>query len=852
MLVVVASKEGISSIPIKTEIETFPIRRRPVLLIDIENDLRKSEWFSLVSGAPSVSDTAEALSAGRPSANVLAAITSAASFWRRDQILKAAIPIFVAVAFFAVALGVLGHRSSNAATSRELASEALQNLANGELGGAVVAASTSLRTARTAEALDAAFAVTDAVHGLDRVLFGHSDAIIGLAFDPDDKHLVSLDSTASVFRWVSATGRLDREPVKGMQQMTPWGFAFNSVANRVAVGLLGRGGVHLGDLKTLQPIPIDSRTSSRPTYCVAFSPNGTTLAAGDQDGIVSFWSAETGASLGQFQRHKGPVTRLAFSRDNRLLASAGGDGSVILSEAQPGHSSTGRVLKPELAGPVYALMFDPDSRWLAAGAADGTILLWNLKKPQAKGNKLVSTHGNVLALDFSLDGRWLVSGYADGSVIVWPTEGDLSIARSIREHSAGVSALAFSPDGKWFASSGIDGTVLLWSTETRLPLRPALRAHHGPATALTFSHDSKILASGGMDGKVALWKTDAKERSGEILHNSSGAVAVSPTTNMLVAGGVESGIFLYSASAKSETIPTNAAINSLAFDSAGTKLITGYDNGHVGLWYVPQGFESTRQLRDLPTTLQSVYTVTSDQSGRHWAAAGQAIINDQTAGVIVLSDKRDELAVMSSGDHAYGVLVIAFSPDSQHIVSGGMDGRVILWTRETQRWVPAEIASVKNYVQGIAYNRDGKQIAWAEDSGTVAIFDTRTHRRTDVSRTDFGRAYSVTFSPDGEFLVAGGRLPGVEGEENAILVWDIKSGKRIGPLRPVDGDGPQTLVFSADGKLLVSAVRKGPVAVWNFDPVGLLEHACLVARPNLTPDEWKKFLPDHTYPATCE
>ena len=63
---------------------------------------------------------------------------------------------------------------------------------------------------------------------------------------------------------------------------------------------------------------------------VAFSPDERFVASAAADGTVRLWGAEDGAHVKTFNEHNDNVTLLAFSPDGTTLASGSHDGAVYI------------------------------------------------------------------------------------------------------------------------------------------------------------------------------------------------------------------------------------------------------------------------------------------------------------------------------------------------------------------------------------------------------------------------------------------------------------------------------------------------------------------------------------------
>jgi WD40 repeat protein/serine/threonine protein kinase len=229
---------------------------------------------------------------------------------------------------------------------------------------------------------------------------------------------------------------------------------------------------------------------------VAISPDGKTLAVVNQQNI-DLWNLADSTLRATCQGHSGEVFALAFSPDGKLLASdSQSDGTVRLWDAV-----TGMALGP-LRGPKlpysWGVAFSPDNRLLASSSHDGTLQIWDV----AAGRIQRMLRGHTAAASrvaFSPDGKLLASGGdRDQRALLWDVatgwqRGDLRN----EEPNNRVIDVAFSPDGRSLAITS-DLRTKIWDLATR-QARLSLPGH-----VVAFRPDGELLALGCADGIVRL------------------------------------------------------------------------------------------------------------------------------------------------------------------------------------------------------------------------------------------------------------------------------------------------------------------------------------------------------------
>ena len=431
---------------------------------------------------------------------------------------------------------------------------------------------------------------------------------------------------------------------------------------------------------------------------MAFSGDGKLLASGghapdgqatEQKATVLVWDMATGAlrhNLNAGSGFAGSAYAVAFSADNRLLAAAGGDGTLRLWDTETGRER--HCLRGHDSAP-HAITFSRDGKTLIAGDNSGTVRLWGVETGQeltpAQGHSgwvgavtwlprsdTVVTHGDrTVRFWNAADGKELrqftgaassgvhcaaicpakkllaTATYPYKEICLWDLEADKLVRRI--ETVEGTSTVAFAADGRFLAGVANDA-IFLWDPESG-KLRHRLQGHKDRVGCVAFSPDGRLIASGAHDNDqtVRLWDT----ATGKEIRRLVAPVAPPPPGTQFSGYGPDALAFG----------PDGKTIAACGSDTA---------RYYICVWDVATGLQLRKIVPENKGKENRLFCLAFAPDGRTIAASGWATtaeLWEVTTGTLL---RRLE-------GHRGGVLSLAFSPDGRTLATGSQDTSALLW-----------------------------------------------------------------------------------------------------------------------------------------------------------------------------
>lgn len=575
-------------------------------------------------------------------------------------------------------------------------------------------------------------------------LDGDDDSYSCPSFGPDGR-IFAFFSQGSLVFWNLSSGDVSAEWI-GWDACFWSNVALSPYGNMAAVGTED-GPILLFDVMSGRQIDAFPSQGERNDYALAFSPDGSVLAAGRHSpihrlcgNVIEFWNVGTGEMVDSLPRwgrlnddYSNGVGDLVYNPAGTVMASAI-DSVVILWNLAGGRDEVLRGQGDHIGG----IKFSPDgSRLISRSNKDitsrdsikwsNTTVVWNVNRDDAIGDSLTGIGKDTYIGAMSPDAKRLVFRRNDRGIIVWDIDDARPVGNPLPPEWGDYMRFALNPGGTILAIESSDKTTItLWDTEKSAAIGAPLKSTCG-FRGLAFSPDGSKLATGCRDGDILLWEVANQRVIGSPLRRTKGFVSdivFSPDGMKLASNIEDSAIDIWDVS-RDRVINEPLTIDSgsirvMSFSPDGHMLAAGCTGGRIFLW----DLSHKNAVRTLFKVLEAGYDVWGSSytnitsilfssDGSMIAVECETSHYEWSSYDLTLWDiHRGEMIGHPMGN--YGT-VMAFKPDGKTLAAADPDGRIHSWIIDVDYWAQRACKIA---------NRNLSQREWIRYVGPEIPYDT--------------------------------------------------------------------------------------------------------------------------------
>lgn len=449
-----------------------------------------------------------------------------------------------------------------------------------------------------------------------------------------------------------------------------------------------------------------------------------------QDGIIQKSVRSLFQSNDRNTNNKKGIWRIAISADKKQIVSYHKDNIVRLWDT---NSKNQKILFRLQSGYVNAMTFSFDNRFLAIAKTDKTILMWDLINRRShtilKGHKK-----SVIALAFSSNEDGLIaSGSSDGTIRLWNSVSGVERGIIATGYSDRINTLAFTIDNNSLYTATESGIVQHWHAKTGREIGIPFYSEEDCFIGVTFSHDMKYLAyqggrkipsdsNGGyslrLTGKgIRLWYIpEWKEKL--TIPSKPLSLIYSPDNRFIATSSFPDGIVLWDVNTGEKSMdfhPEKGRFRVPLFSPNGVMLVLYGSRDPIEAW-------NLINQEEIPVANNNdIYSVAFSPDSKLLAAK-------DSNGIVLFDVAPNEITYRTSltpKDNSGSVRLLLFTPDAKTLLeshSSGQNHNIRLWDVETK----TEIGSITghvNYILRMTFSHDGKILASSASDGEVLLWD---------------------------------------------------------------------------------------------------------------------------------
>lgn len=497
----------------------------------------------------------------------------------------------------------------------------------------------------------------------------------------------------------------------------------------------------------------------------------------------------------------------------------------------------------------------PDGRFAATSNLDGTVTIHNLTPGVFEPPFTLRGHaGQVWGIAFTPDSKQIVTTSRDTTVRLWDIEARKEVA-TIGKHPTTPYSVAVSPDGRWAVTPGwqIDpatrgpaGLVTVWDLQERKQHKQWMVTTH-PIAAVAFSPDGSLCAVGCWEYQTIIYRTSDWSMVREIWPEESESykavdwLQFSPDGTSILAAhrdqtarryDVETGKLLAKYIGKGNNTCAR-------FDRNGERVVTSWTDQNLRVFSIDGTLLQTlrghtNSVRCFAFDRGQIVSIGEDQTMRRWiefyysptalnvGKSSWSAVPSPDGSLIATGSGGNMVRIWrSNGTHVRDlvgpealVVDVSWSPDGEQVIAGSNDGTARIWGVRDGKERHVLRVGQTGQVRGVAWSPKGDMVSVGQGDRLVR-WNPATGAKLGETVVPYG-AYTVSISPDGEWIAVGGNA-------GKVTIVDAADGVAARELLGAPSSVYE-IAWTHDGRKIAASGSGGSIHLWSMgDGSKLLE-----------------------------
>ncbi len=567
--------------------------------------------------------------------------------------------------------------------------------------------------------------------------------------------------------------------------------AFNSQSSLLGVALTRGGGIVLppDNLAAKELLP----ESGHSYHAVVFSDNNEVIGFASPSGPVGFWRLRDGRRIDDRQwQHAIRANGLCLSADGRRAVTYGAEGMAYVWDLEAGKRLRGI---PHFDY-ISSAQLSPDGARLVTASHDRVARVWDVETGRALSDPMYHTAG-IIRVDFGVDETDVRSACYDGTVWHWAAQGPAKPPQIYRLGTGPTASTSYVAGRQALvAAEQYGGGWGLRIVDPNSGLPGRVRFVSDSVNQIVLNRDSSLYAFRSGD-RVEVFESETDRRVGEPIEFATGGItdlAFSPIENRLVIASrwhPVRNVLVEKDSWQLSELPVDR-VDKVSISADGKYLALSETSGRCGLWEALSGKWVMEMGRGPKAEVFS-------PDGRFVVLVGgeQAYLFDLERGTWFPG-----LMI-----HNSQIRTVAFSPDSQWVMTGSMDHTGQIWRIGEENLELQSQLRHSGVVNAIAVDATGSILATGTEDARVRLWDLESGYPLCEWLDQAGPVQALLFGSAGAWL-------GVISGTGHYARWELAdAGERGGPWLP------DLVEYLARRRL----DAQGRALALNRDSIGVLE-----------------------------